>query len=91
MKDNIVTFEPKDDGQPTVEADPLGVEPPAPDVNLADYRVGANIIYGSLSSIDLATTTPEVFWSIFDTPGARKWLTSALGKLNSIKDGMPPL
>jgi hypothetical protein len=38
------------------------------DVDLNDPRDGALSIYGSMSAIDLAKTTPEVFWTIFGTP-----------------------
>jgi hypothetical protein len=88
--DNVVMFQPAPtDEQP--EADPLGDG--VDDIDLNDQRVGAHVIYGSLSSIDLAQTTPEVFWTIFGTPngkaGTKKWLLSTLKKLNAIKKGMP--
>jgi hypothetical protein len=76
---------------PVSEADPLGTD--APDVDLNDQRAGAHVIYGSLSSIDLAKTTPEIFWAIFGTPngkaGTAKWLKSTLEKLTAIEKGMP--
>jgi hypothetical protein len=88
--DNVVQFEPKADGDES-DADPLGEG--FDDVDLNNQRVGAHVIYGSLSSIDLAQTTPEVFWELFGTPngkdGTAKWLRSTLKKLNAIKKGMP--
>jgi hypothetical protein len=63
------------------------------DVDLHDSRDGALSIYGSMSAIGLAKTTPEVFWTIFGTPNskraAERLLDSALEKLNAIKMGMP--
>jgi hypothetical protein len=63
------------------------------DVDLHDPRDGALSIYGSMSAIGLAKTTPEVFWTIFGTPNskraAERLLDSALEKLNAIKMGMP--
>jgi hypothetical protein len=68
--------------------DPLG-----DDIDLNNRRVGATVIYGSLSSIDLAKTTPEIFWAIFGTPngkaGTVKWLDNSIRKLTEIKQGMP--
>jgi hypothetical protein len=88
--ENVVQFEPKP-GEPVTEADPLGDE--IDDVDLDDLRVGAHVIYGSLSSIDLAKTTPEIFWAIFGTPngkaGTRKWLNNSIKKLVEIEQGMP--
>lgn len=88
---NILPFTPKDDGKPVSEADPLGTD--TPDVDLADHSVGAHVIYGSLSSIDLAETTPEIFWAIFGTPNGKaataKWLKNTLKKLSAIEKGMP--
>jgi phosphopentomutase len=63
------------------------------DLNTNDPRDGALSIYGSMSAIDLAKTTPEVFWTIFGTPttkrAAERLLDGALEKLNAIKTGMP--
>jgi hypothetical protein len=88
---NILPFTPNDDGEQITEADPLGDK--VDDVDLDDMRVGAHVIYGSLSSIDLAKTTPEVFWELFGTPngkaGTAKWLNSTLKKLTAIERGMP--
>lgn len=86
----VLPFTPKDDEE-IFEADPDGEF--VDDVYLNDLNVGAHVIYGSLSSIDLAKTTPEIFWSIFGTPngmaGTKKWLLSTIKKLNAIKKGMP--
>jgi hypothetical protein len=63
------------------------------DVDLDDLRVGAHVIYGLLSTIDLAKTTPEIFWAIFGTAngkaGTEKWLNSSIRKLTEIEQGMP--
>jgi hypothetical protein len=89
---NVVSFVPKDDGEQVVEADPLG-DDGVDDVDITDMRVGAHAIYGSISTIDFADTTPEIFWSLFGTKngkaGTVKWLNSTLRKLNAIKKGMP--
>ncbi len=73
--------------------DPLGNLRPDDNVDLDDLRVGAHTIYGSISNIDFAKTTPEVFWSIFGRPnakpGAVRWLDSAIEKLTAIRRGMP--
>jgi hypothetical protein len=62
-------------------------------VDLNDLRVGAHIIYGSLSSCDLAKTTPEVFWSLFGTPSGKattvRWLDGAIKTLTEIEQGVP--
>ena len=88
----VLPFAPKDDGSQIAEADPLGDEG-VDDVDLDDMRVGAHVIYGSLSSIDLAKTTPEIFWTLFGTKngkaGTVKWLNSTIKKLKAIKKGMP--
>lgn len=88
----VVPFTPRDDGEEVTEPDPFGGDG-VDDVDLNDMRVGAHVIYGSLSSIDIAKTTPEIFWSLFGTPngkaGTKKWLLSTLKKLNAIKKGMP--
>jgi hypothetical protein len=89
--DNVVTFTPKDDGE---ESDPLAnLNAEVDDVDLADHDVGAHVIYGSLSSIDLAVTTPEAFWTRFGTPngtaGTVKWLDSSIKKLAEIKAAQP--
>jgi hypothetical protein len=74
---------------PFVDIDPLSNDGIV-DVDL-DPCVGAQVIYGSLSSIDLAKTTPEMFWTIFGTKngkaGTVKYLNSTLKKLNAIKKG----
>jgi hypothetical protein len=63
------------------------------DVDLNDPRDGALSIYGALSAIDLAKTTPEVFWTVFGSPNskraAERLLDSAFEKLNAIKTRMP--
>jgi hypothetical protein len=88
--ENVVQFEPMP-GEPVTEADPLGDE--IDDVDLDDLRVGAHVIYGSMSNIDLAKTTPEVFWTIFGTPNgkpaAKRWLNNSIKKLVEIEQGMP--
>jgi hypothetical protein len=88
----VIAFTPKDDGESITEPDPLGSDG-VDDVDLDDHRVGAHVIYGSLSAIDLAKTTPEVFWSLFGTPngkaGTVKWLNSSIKKLIEIGQGMP--
>jgi hypothetical protein len=88
----VVPFTPKDDGDPITEADPLG-DGTVDDVDLDDLRVGAHVIYGSLSSIDVVKTTPEIFWTLFGTPngkaGTVKWLNSSIKKLIEIRQGMP--
>lgn len=88
----IVPFAPRESAEDIAEADPLGADD-VDDADLNDHRVGAHIIYGSLSSIDLAKTTPEVFWALFGTPngkaGTKKWLLSTIKKLNAISKGMP--
>jgi hypothetical protein len=77
--------------QSVSDADPLGTD--APDVDLNDQRVGALVIYGSMSNIDMVQTTPEVFWAIFGTPNGRpgtvKWLDNSIRKLTEIEQGMP--
>ncbi len=74
------------------EPDPLGHDGNDA-VDLADMRVGAQVIYGSLSSIALAETSPEIFWTLFGTKngktGTVKWLNSTLEKLDAIKRAMP--
>jgi hypothetical protein len=84
--DRVVRFEPKPDEHIT-EADPLGDS--VEDVDLNDLSVGAHVIYGSLSSIDLAQTTPEIFWALFGRPGTKKWLNNSIRKLVEIEQGMP--
>jgi hypothetical protein len=96
VNENVVTFVPKAD-----EADSCN-EPgvmifrdndPLDNIDITDHSVGAHVIYGSLSSIDLAQTTPEAFWAIFGiagrNPGAVKWLDTAIRKLAEIKAGQP--
>ena len=62
-------------------------------LNTNDPRDGALSLYGSISAIDLAKTTTEVFWTMFGTPNskrtAERLLDGALEKLNAIKTGMP--
>lgn len=91
----VLPFTPRDDGEQFKEPDPLADADDVDAVDLDDLRVGAHVIYGSLSSIDLAKTTPEVFWTLFGTKngkaGTVKWLTSTIKKLKDIKKGMPQL
>jgi hypothetical protein len=74
------------------EVDPLGHDD-NDDVDLNDMRVAAQVIYGSLSSIAFAETTPQVFWTLFGTKNGKadtvKWLNSTLEKLDAIKKAMP--
>jgi hypothetical protein len=62
-------------------------------VDITDATFGAHAIYAALSNIDLAKTTPEIFWSSFGTPelqlGTVKWLDDAIRKLTEIAEGMP--
>jgi hypothetical protein len=89
--DNVVAFVPKDEGEPIVEGDPLAGG--AAGMDIADHGVGAHAIYGAMSVIDLAQTTPEAFWAIFGTasrqPRTLKWLKGTLKTLNAIRKGMP--
>jgi len=67
----VVPFTPREvDEQIIIEADPLG-DTVDDDLDLNDLRVGAHVIYGSMSNIDLAKTTPEVFWTVFGTPNGK--------------------
>ncbi len=88
----VLPFTPRDTDAQITEPDPLG-DDGVDEVDLNDMRVGAHVIYGSLSSIDLANTTPEIFWTLFGTKngkaGTVKWLTSTIKKLKAIKKGMP--
>lgn len=92
VNDNVVTFVPKEDGEPVIEGDPL-VDGNAAATDIADHGVGAHAIYGAMSIIDLAQTTPEAFWAIFGTagrtPDALKYLDTAIRKLAAIKAGQP--
>ena len=85
----VVQFVPRDEVTEIIEPDSDDID----DVDLADLKVGAHVIYGSLSSIDLAETTPEVFWALFGTSngkiGTVKWLDNTIKKLKAIKKGMP--
>jgi hypothetical protein len=59
----------EEDEMPQKETNPLGDV--LDDVDLDDLRVGAHVIYGSLSTIDFAKTTPEIFWAIFGTANGK--------------------
>jgi Protein of unknown function (DUF3102) len=89
----VLPFIPKAAADSDDAGDPLITGKGLDDVDLNDLSVGAHVIYGSLSSIDLAKTTPEVFWKLFGTlngkAGTTKWLLSKLEKLNAIEKGMP--
>jgi hypothetical protein len=92
---NVLPFAPKDDGEPIKDPDPLtAIEGDDPDnVDITNARFGAHAVYTALSTIDLAQTTPEDFWAIFNTPhlktNAEKWLRAASRKIAKIKKGMP--
>jgi hypothetical protein len=99
VNDNVVTFVPKadddDDAAPGIDPDVMTFRDNDPDnnIDITDHAFGAHAIYGSLSTIDLAQTTPETFWATFGTPngkaGTAKWLDSSIKKLTEIKKGMP--
>jgi hypothetical protein len=81
-------------GEPFVDADPLAcLSDGIDDVDINDPDFGAHAIYAALSNIDLAQTTPEIFWEIFGTPNGKastvKWLDEAIRKLTEIEQGMP--
>jgi hypothetical protein len=92
---NVVPLVPKTDGEPVKDAEPLEtIEGDDPDnVDITDATFGAHAIYTALSTVDLANTTPEIFWSIFGTshlrPGTVEWLDGAIKKLTEIAEGMP--
>lgn len=83
---NIVPFEPKPSPADTVDD---GRDEHA-DVDLNDLHVGANVVYASLSNIELVKTTPEVFWSMFGTvylmPSVIKYLEAADKMIRAIKN-----
>jgi uncharacterized ParB-like nuclease family protein len=90
----ILMFTPKADGVPGAVDDDVDAEDGSDDdVDLNDHRVGANVVYASISNIEMAKTTPEVFWAVFGSvnskPSAEKWLNAAIRTLRAIKKGMP--
>lgn len=83
----VVQFTPK----AVLEADDAtdGEEDDA--VDLTDARNRAHAICGALSTIDLVDIDPKEFWAVFGSESLKvstmKWVTTALKKLNSIKEG----
>jgi hypothetical protein len=93
VNDNVVAFVPKaDDGEPIIEGNAL-VDGNGSAVDITDHNVGAHAINGAMAIINLAQTTPEVFWMIFGTvsraPDALERLDSAILKLAAIKAAQP--
>jgi hypothetical protein len=77
----VVPFTPKDDGEAYVEPDPFGDDSSLKNVDLNDMSVGAHVIYGSLSSIDLAKTTP------YTAKGKRDWAGPKLSQWAAVNYG----
>ena len=88
---NVVKFTPPQREETLVESNEGGEDDDA-HVDPNDMPAGAQVIYGSLSTLDLVNTTPEVFWDTFSNPISKakaEWLRNALAKLGTLQSAMP--